>query len=56
MLENILNTKIASFCLNGKKINLIPAEMAKSADSYSLKAGSLLVILNFQKVTPDFYH
>ena len=56
MFESIFHSKIASFRLGGELISLIPAEMTKSADSYSKKVGDLLVILNFKTVAKDFYH
>ena len=55
MFETIKNTKIASFKLGGEKIDIIPAEMTRSANSYSQKVGDLLVIVNFETVAKDFY-
>ncbi len=55
MFESIKNRRIASFKLGGERIDLTPAEMIKSADSYSKKVGDLLVILNFEEVTTGFY-
>jgi len=55
MFETIKNTKIASFRLGGEKIEIVPASMVKSANSYSMKVGSLLVVADFETVAEDFY-
>ena len=55
MFETISSQNIAGFRLDGEKIRINPAQMTKSADSYSMRLGGLLVILNFEPVVPDFY-
>jgi len=55
MLEKIKNQKIASFILGGEKIDIIPGEMTISADSYSMMAGDIQIVLDFMEVAKDFY-
>ena len=55
MFEAIQNTKIASFKLDGKKIEIVPAAMVKSANSYSMKVDGLLIVADFETTAEDFY-
>lgn len=55
MFEAIYQSKIASFRLGGERVDIVPSEMTKSADSYSKRVGSLLVILNLQTLGEDCY-
>ena len=55
MFGDIKNSVVASFKLGDEKISLIPAEMVKSANSYSKKIGNLLVVLNFEQIVPNMY-
>ncbi len=55
MFEAIFQSKIASFRLGGERVDIVPSEMTKSADSYSRKVGNLLVILNLETVAEDCY-
>ena len=52
---NALTQRLASFKLDGKKIDLIPADMRRSANSYSLKLDhGLAVILDFDLPADGF--
>jgi alpha-galactosidase len=54
MIQDLMNLRIASFRLGGEKIELIPARMRKSADSYSMTVGRLTVILDLVPVAQEF--
>ena len=55
MFEAIFQSKIASFRLGGERVDIVPSEMTKSADSFSKRVGSLLVILNLETLSEDCY-
>ena len=55
LISDIKSSTVASFKLNGEKIDVIPCQMVKSANSYSKKMGDLLIVLNFEEVAANMY-
>ena len=54
-VSNITSSTVASFKLNGERIDIIPDQMVKSANSYSKSVGDLLIVLNFEEVAENMY-
>ena len=55
MIRNYYETCLASFVLGGERIELVPARMRRSADSFSVTlGGGLTAILDLVPVDEEF--